>query len=240
MKTVLAFVLALVVATAPVHAGLLVDPVTPVAGTVGPYAMTAFDSPEPVGGSVTSATSAHGHVVRFTTKNGAAPQPMTVGDATSAPWWDGATSPFYKAVLGDVTWVELWMPENTFAFSMTLDASATSRAWLLAVDDGGRAVDTAGARYDLTASGDFDPSNPPFDIRLTGAPRSFGFHADRSGGACTSISKVVVDPHYWAMGDFSIHVAEAGCGAEVPEPGVPILLGAAAGVAALRRRRRRT
>jgi hypothetical protein len=244
-----AFALASLLVTPSAFAGLMVTPVTPVAGNVGGYAMTGFAPASPIGGSVTSATSLDGDVVEFTAKNGAGPQPMTVGDTTTAPWWDGATSPFYKAVLGSVTWVELWMPENTLAFSLTLDASASSKAWMLAVDELGNAIDTSGAAYTLTGSGDFDPTNPPFDIRLTGAPKSFGFYADNSGGSCSTISKVVVDPHYWAMGDFSIHVSDTGCSTGgpgdpgfvdtgVPEPAIPGLLGGAITLLGLARRRR--
>jgi hypothetical protein len=241
-------VLALALAAPTAFAGVMVTEVTPVATSVGGYDMVGFE-PGTLPGTATSATSVNGDVVNFTTKNGAAPQPMTVSNnatefaAGKGTWWSGATEPFYKAPLngsGAVNWVELVMPENTFAFSLTIDASAGARAWILGVDDTGNAIDTAGNSFTLGPDGNYDPKNPAFTIPLNGPARSYGFYTDNSAGSCNTLSKVVIDPVYWAMGDFSIHVSDTGCGGtEVPEPTPLLLVFGGLALLALRSRQRR-
>ena len=203
------------------HSAIISTSVTPVATDVGGYAMTAFNLPTGNNQTVTSATSLAGDLVQFTTKNGAAAQPMMVGDLNDTTvddsWWTGSEDSFYYAGF-NVNWVELILPKNTLAFSLTIDSNINSNAWILGVADDGSAVDTAGNAFTLQGNGDFTP-NPAFNITLrNGQAESYGFYVDNSGGgSCNTLSKVVVDPNYWGMGDFSIHVADDPCGT-VPEP----------------------
>ena len=217
-------------------AGVIVPTVeSPVAGNVGGYTMTEFFMPSPVGSYATSATSLNGDVVNFTGKNGAAlSNGMTVGDKSAQTWWSGSSDQFYYASFSDLNWVELIMPANTFAFSLTIDASTNANAWILGVDQDGNAVNTAGTQYQLQGDGNFYPE-PDFNIQLRrGASQTFGFYADNSNGGCSTISKVVIDPTFWGMGDFSINTNANGC-AEVPEPGsMPLIIIGLLGVVAAR------
>jgi hypothetical protein len=198
-------------------AGLMTTTVTPVAGTVGPYSMTGFNLPTPDGSSADSATSLNNDVVNFTDISGS-PVSMTVGDVADPDdaWWSGSSSSFYYAGF-DTNWLELIMPSNTLAFSLSIDANVNSKAWIIGVADDGSAIDTKGNAFNLLSNGQFDP-DPQFNIPLTGPAKSYGFYANNSADSCNSISKVVIDPKYWGMGDFSIHVDENACSNAVPAP----------------------
>lgn len=224
-------------------AGLVATQVTPTGtvapNTIGGYDMTAFELPV-APGSATSATSLDGDTVYFQKKDSAAAQSMIVGDNES--WWSGSSDTFYKAST-NVNWVELIMPTGTTAFSMTLDASSAVNAWLLGVDSNNNAIDTRNVGFDMSQYPDFNPA-VPFSIKLrNGTAQTWAFHADNSGTECSTIEKVIVDPVYWAMGDFAIHVDEDACSPPpggdtgVPEPGTSFLglLGLLA-LAGLRRR----
>jgi len=185
---------------------------------VGSYTMTEFNLP--TGSSASSATSMDGDIVNFTNISGS-PVNMMVGNTsnTNDQWWGGSDAAFYYADFY-TTWVELIMPRNTLAFSLSIDAKNGANAWIVGVADDGSAIDTLGNPFTLNNSGHFDPNDPDFKIQLRGPAQSFGFHVDNSAGNCNTISKVVVDPNYWGMGDFSINVDENACSGVVPEPSI--------------------
>ncbi|MEM7565287.1 MAG: PEP-CTERM sorting domain-containing protein [Pseudomonadota bacterium] len=211
------------------------------------YAMTDFHLPtdtpvglgDPaimIGDHIDFATSLDGDVVNFTAKNGLS-QTMEVGIKPS--WWSGSDDEYYFAQIGSVNWLELIMPANTLGFSLSIDAKHNSRAWIVGVDDQGNGIDTAGNAFTLQDNGDLwdiHGDDPSFNIHLGGSAHSFGFYADNSGGHCNTISKVVIDPNYWGMGDFSIHVGDTPC-VQVPEPSILMLF--AAGLFGLGYARRR-
>ncbi|MBC8211750.1 MAG: PEP-CTERM sorting domain-containing protein [Gammaproteobacteria bacterium] len=217
--------LSALLASTSAFGGIISTPVTPVATNVGGYSMTAFHLPTGDNNTANSATSLNGDIVNFTNMNGASAQSMTVGDQndstnTNDAWWSGSSDSFYYADL-TVHWLELIMPANTLAFSLTIDANFSASAWILGVADDGSAVDTANRNFAMNANGSFTPT-PSYTIPLSGPSKSFGFYADNSGGSCNTISKVVIDPTYWGMGDFSIHVDDNACA--VPEPNTILLM----------------
>ena len=218
----------------------------PVGGSsiLGGYSMVDFldarTQPEPA----LSATSVDGDVVTFTGKNGVALPTsgpfgplMRVGDRTNAGsgtnadpderWWDGGDDGYYYADFG-FNWIELVLPENTVAFSLTVDSNTSASAWMVATDAQGMAVDTQGSVY--AAASITQPSDVPFSISLGNnkPARSFGFHVDNSpaAGSCNTLSKVLIDPtRAWGIGDFSIHVDDNAC-TPVPAPaGLPLAFG---------------
>jgi hypothetical protein len=222
--------------TSSVNAGLIATSVIPVATTVGAYSMTGFALPSGVTSS--SATSFDGDIVNFTEKNMGVAALMDVGDSNNASdaWWSGSNSDFYFTDSSQYSWVELIMPSNTLAFSLTIDAKSNASAWIMGVADDGSAIDTNGNSFSLLSNGNFSPNNPAYSIGLTGDAMSYGFYADNSsGGACNTLSKVIVDPVIWGMGDFSIHVDENAC--DIPEPSVIALFGMGFVVLACIRRR---
>lgn len=219
MKTSLPLLFSGLLASSSLWAGVIVPTTeTPTATNVGGYSMTAFEMPAGIGSYATSATSLNGDLVEFTGQNGAAlSNGMTVGDKSSQSWWSGDSNEFYYAAFNELNWVELVMPENTFAFSLTIDASVNANAWILGVDQNGMGIDTAGNQFQMQGDGSFNP-DPLFNINLRrGESQTFGFYADNSDGSCSTISKVVIDPQFWGMGDFSINTNANGC-SEVPEP----------------------
>ncbi|MEE4382488.1 MAG: PEP-CTERM sorting domain-containing protein [Pseudomonadales bacterium] len=137
-------------------------------------------------------------------------------------WWSGSDQGFYYADFG-FNWLELQLPEDTFAFSLTIDASTRSKAWIVAIDEQEWGVDTSGRAY---APGAIQYANDvPFDIHLSGASQTFAFYADNSTGSCNTIDRIIVDPaSAWAIGDFAINVTPNGC-ATVPEPAPLVLFG---------------
>jgi hypothetical protein len=221
------------------HGAIISSSVSPNQATLGGYSMTEFVLPS-ANQSLSSATSLNGDVVQFTAINASPAQSMIVGDNTNTndAWWSGADDVFYYAEFSSVNWVELILPANTLAFALTLDSNVNANAWILGVGDDGSAVDTSGSSYTLLNDGNFSPT-PTFDITLrNGVAESYGFYADNSTGSCNTLSKVVIDPQYWGMGDFSIHVDDNAC--EVPEPGsLWLLMVGLVGGIALRLSRRR-
>ena len=187
----------------------------------GSYTMTGFQSA--VGSSASSATSLNSDVVNFTDMGGS-PLSMMVADNSTQSWWSGSSDPFYYANL-NTNWVELVMPANTLAFSLSIDASVSAKAWIVGVADDGSAINTNGQTFSLLTDGSFNPI-PGFNIPLSGPVQTFGFHASNTAASCNTISKVVVDPHYWGMGDFAIHVDDKACSSKVPEPSVIALFAA--------------
>lgn len=205
----------------------------------GSYTMTEFLLPG--GSNADSATSMDGNIVDFTNINGGSPVSMMVGDNNNSAqnWWDGSDDIFYYADF-NTTWVELVMPENTLAFSLAIDAKYGAKAWIVGVADDGNAIDTDNNPFTLLGDGHFSPNDPDFNIHLNGQAQSFGFHANNSASSCNTISKVVIDPNYWAMGDFSIHVDDKACSNKVPEPSIIALFAAGLFGLGFARRRMRT
>jgi hypothetical protein len=71
-----------------------------------------------------------------------------------------------------------------------------------------------------------------FTLGANDAP-GFGFAAT---GTCGSISKVIVEPWEWGVGNFAI--SQGSCATQVPEPGtLGLLVTGILGLVALRRRR---
>jgi len=183
----------------------------------GGYTMTDFAAP--TGSNATSATSMNGDIVNFATINSGSAASMLVGDNTQTgqSWWSGVDSDFYYADFG-TTWLELIMPSNTVSFSLSIDANVSSSAWIVGMADDGSAIDTSGNTFTTKNNGHFNPNDPAFTIPLGGNAKSYSFYADNTSGTCNTISKVIVDPHYWGMGDFSISVDDNAC--QVPEPSI--------------------
>lgn len=225
-----ATVLAFTLVPSTVFAGLIIT------NTPG-YTMVDFVAP--TGISASSATSLNGDVVEFTKKNGSPSTSMLVGDKTSQPWWDGVDNDFYYTNVADQNWVELILPEYTVGFSLSIDASWSTSAWIMGVADDGSAVDTQGNQFTMTSSGSFQPT-PAWNIPLSanGLAGAAEFYADNSGSSCNTIQKVVIEPKYWGMGDFNIAIDENACGGKVPEPSILALMGIGlAGLGMVRRRK---
>lgn len=237
-------------------AGLVVEHLAPTSpqgpippAVLGGYDMTALTAPVAPGTATNAAIPGSTETVEFLQKDSTQSQTMTVGEDASHAWWGGSTSTFYASPF-NVNWVELIMPTGTTAFSLTLDASTSASAWLLAVDSNDQMIDHAGnTGYDMA---DYpDGLDVPFSINLrrNGPAQTYGFYADNSAWeadpsqACSTIEKVIVDPQMWAMGDFAISVDENACvrgtgnDTGVPEPGaVALMLVGLAGVFGTRRR----
>ena len=63
-----------------------------------------------------------------------------------------------------------------------------------------------------------NPNDPAYTIPLRGDVKFFSYYADNSGNTCNTINKVIIDPSFWGMGDFSISVDNNAC--QVPEPSI--------------------
>jgi hypothetical protein len=185
--------------------------VTTPANVASLYAMTDFPpDPRTDGSAVTSVASPLGGSVEFWTQNEGAPLAMSLDK--DASWFPAALGEVYKTSL---SWVELILPANTVAFSFSVGASAAGSGWVEGFDDDGHSAFQA------------------FTLSATNTP-SFGF---ASTGRCGSISKIVVEPWEWGIGNFAI--SQGSCGpVTVPEPGtVELFLAGLLGLIALRRRR---
>lgn len=190
----------------PSLAGIIVT--TP-AHLASSFAMTEFaPDPRPDDSLVTSVASPLGGSVQFWTQNEGAQLAMVL-DKNSG-WFPAALGEVYKT---GVSWVELILPANTRAFSFNVGASSSGSGWVQGFDAAGNSAYQA-----FTLGG----SNAP----------GFGFAAtDR----CGSISKIVVEPWEWGIGNFAI--SQGSC-ATVPEPDTLALMGAGfLGLVLLRRRR---
>jgi len=198
---------AAVVMSAQANAGLMLETYGSGAATpeiIGGYAMTDFAVTNGVGGVSSTTTSPLGGSLEFKDHNGDALD-MNRGLANSTNWWMNGEATDNDIFTTGVHWVEIFLPENTRAFSFNVGASFSGRGWLEASEDGVHALD----RTNFLVSA----SNTP----------GFGIYADNSGGECGSISSVIIDPSQWGVGNFSINQSE--CVTEVPEPGALGLIG---------------
>jgi hypothetical protein len=188
-------------------AGVIVE--TP-AELASQFTMTDFPAdPRADDSPVTTVASPLGGNIEFWTENHGAPLAMTL-DKDSG-WFPANLGEVYSTA---VSWVELILPENTRAFSFNVGASGNGSGWVQAFDDTGANAYRA------------------FTLGANNAP-GFGFAAT---GACGSLSKVIVEPWQWGVGNFAI--SQGSCPTQVPEPGtLGLLLTGFLGLVALRRRR---
>jgi hypothetical protein len=196
----------LALAAAPLSRASII--VTTPANVAGMFTMTDF-SPDPRAddSAVTSVASPLGGNLQFRSEYGT-PLAMTL-DKNSG-WFPTAFGEVYKT---SVEWVELILPANTVAFSFYVGASSNGTGWVEGFDNDGHSAYQA------------------FSLSATNTP-GFGFAAT---GRCGSISKIVVEPWEWGIGNFAI--SQGSC-ATVPEPGtIPLLVTGLLGLVALRRRR---
>ena len=141
--------------------------------------------------------------------NRASPLWMTLDK--NAVWFPAALGEVYKT---SVSWVELILPANTRAFSFSVGASNDGSGWVEGYDGAGN---HARQNFSLSAS-----STPGFGFAST----------DR----CGTISRVIVEPWEWGVGNFAI--SQGSCPSQVPEPGtLGLFVTGALGLIALRRRR---
>jgi PEP-CTERM motif len=190
---------------APTMAGIIVTTPDAVASA---FAMTDFPTDSRGDGTpVTYVDSPLGGRVEFWSQNQASPIWMTLD--LNAAWFPATLGEVYKT---GVNWVELILPANTRAFSFSVGASGGGTGWVEAFGDSGR-----GAYQGFSVG----PSNTP----------GFGF---ATTDACGSISKIVVEPWEWGVGNFAI--SQGSCPTQVPEPGTFALFAVGlVGLAALRR-----
>lgn len=168
-------------------------------GTLGGYALTDFANPDPTDSNNPAddyhcvASPISGQLC-FEDKHGN-PEGM---DASDPAWWewDGTPGPDHQNVYTtDISWIELILPENTRAFSFWVGASFSGRAWIQAFDrDNG-----------------FSTQRVHFGI---GPDNTSGYGVYSSDG-CSAISRVIVEPDNWGVGNFSIN--QDPC-VQIPEP----------------------
>lgn len=172
-------------------------------GTIGNYTMTAFGAdPQhvdavtgPQTGLVTSAQSVNPAItgqIDFEYQN-QDPAMMLLGEQG---WWQYPHGRVYST---SVNWIELVLPVNTRALSFYVGASFNGSGWL-------EAITASGAKRKATFG--LAPGDTP----------GFGVHTT---SACDSISRIIVDPQLWGVGNFAIN--QGSCTA-VPEPGSATLL----------------
>ncbi len=174
-------------------------------GVLGGYTMTSFaPDPTPLGTMVQSVNSPISGIVEF---EDAAGDPLQLRPATVATWqggnlWShGYTGDVYVAPLPQINWIELIMPSDTQAFSFGVGASFNGTGWVEATNDLG---DTYYKSFTVSP----------------GSAKGFGFYTDTT--ECSQLTKIIVEPTEWAIGELAISQGECGT-VTVPEPNILIL-----------------
>lgn len=169
-------------------------------GLLGGYEMTPFAPPERTGPgeSITSVLSPidGGGTLEFTNQYG---DPLGMR-AYDPAWWQYDHGNVYTT---KVNWVEILLPAGTRAFSFWVGASFTGMAWIQAFD--GSVYSTERVYFGVGR----------------GNTSGYGAYVTDS---CSSISRIIVEPSDWGMGNFSINQDQGRC-ADVPEPAPLVLLG---------------
>jgi hypothetical protein len=173
--------------------------------TLGGYTMSGFAAETRTGSTVTQSSAAlgTGDVIDFAGQNMVSPLGLNVQDPA---WWAYNQGNVYTVNIATSNYITLLLPENTRAVSFWVGASVPdgigNNAWLQAYSGS----DSTGKVYFRT-----DRNSTP----------GFGVY---SSDGCSAISKIVIEPYYWGVGNFSIN---QGTCSEVPEPAPLGLLGAA-------------
>jgi len=141
----------------------------------------------------------------FVKNDGTSAAVMTHGNVSDYASWINGESFDYDIYTTDILhWVEIILPENTFAFSFNLGTSYTSAGgWIEA-----NGADGTKLHHDF-ASGEFGSGISP------------GYGVYSTGGNCEAITSVIIEPQYWGFGNLSI--SQGNC-ATVPEPSLFFLV----------------
>ncbi|MDJ0757858.1 MAG: PEP-CTERM sorting domain-containing protein [Woeseiaceae bacterium] len=211
-----AFMLAATAAADPIVIDYLGDGVSDDGGNVGGYSMTDIDqqaNTDPGNTTddvscinstgVTGTVSANGSSgnICFQGQGGTLSDidiidnPIRNGTA----WWQFPTQG--NVYVTNKNWIEILLPENTFAVSLWVGASFNGSAWIGAYNTDGDYVQTA----------------PNFSVG-PGKTKGYGVYA---GDSCSALTKIIVEPKDWGFGNLSI--SQGSC-VSVPEPGPLVLL----------------
>ncbi len=184
-----------VVCALPAWAGLMTTtlPVDPMGGyNMTPVPLTTAATGTTV--NTLSLTTPLAGDIEFRTQSGSLLD--MVVDTPS--WWQHGNDPVYTT---SVDWVEIILPANTQAFSFYVGATwANAGGWWQAFDNNGN--DTG--MLDFTVN---NQNTPGFGVWNT--------------DSCGTISKIIVEPQNWGVGDFAI--SQGNC-STVPEPTTLVLL----------------
>ena len=173
-------------------------------GSLGGYELTPYDAPADGAGCVSSAPSPIEGETGLSTN--AYFQSLYDGNycmtVDDPDWWQYDHGNVYTTW---VPWVELILPAGTNAFSFYVGASFVGTGWIRAYDSNGDYT-----HLDFSDAGvTLGPGSTP----------GFGVH---TADACTSITRIIIEPSYWGTGYFAGN--QDPCVA-VPEPAPIALLG---------------
>lgn len=165
---------------------------------------TAMDPIHPMDDPLTEYTyDAPDGKILFEDKHG---NGLAMRSEEDADWWAGG-GPIFTTPTD--TMVVSFEGMDVFGFSFNLGANQNAIGWIEAYFS-----DTSGEQRTARADNlSISPGNSP----------GFGVFASSSGGSCSTISKVVIDPTFeWGIGNMAI---DTGSCVSVPEPGPLGLLG---------------